>query len=168
MGAARVDFLGHVISHDGVGPNKDKVAALTRMPMPTDIKQFRSSLGGLSYYRKFLHNLAKRVRPISAFFKTGVTLSCTPSIEEAVCTCLSSLGRCYRQSRPFPLHCDASTDGLGATLEQNSLTALPARSSTLVKQHSLMSETGPPWSSKPDASCGVSGAFATIYSVCSS
>ena len=35
--AARVDFLGHVISADGVRPNDDRVAALTRMPMPTDI-----------------------------------------------------------------------------------------------------------------------------------
>ena len=48
IGAARVDFLGHVISADGVRPNDDRVAALTRMPMPTDIKQLRSLLGGLS------------------------------------------------------------------------------------------------------------------------
>ena len=38
IGAARVDFLGHIISADGVRPNDDRVAALTRMPMPTDIK----------------------------------------------------------------------------------------------------------------------------------
>ena len=38
IGAARVDFLGHIISKDGVRPNDDRVAALTRMPMPTDIK----------------------------------------------------------------------------------------------------------------------------------
>ena len=38
IGAARVDFLRHVISHDGVGPNKDKIVALTRIPMPMDIK----------------------------------------------------------------------------------------------------------------------------------
>ena len=79
-----MDFLGHVTSHDGVRPNKDKIAALTRMPMPTDIKQFRSSLGGLSYYREFLPNLAKRVRPITALLKNGVTFSFTPSMEETV------------------------------------------------------------------------------------
>ena len=36
IGAARVDFLGHIISADGVRPNDDRVVALTRMPMPTD------------------------------------------------------------------------------------------------------------------------------------
>ena len=66
IGAARVDFLGHVISADGVRPNDDRVAALTRMPMPTDIKQLRSLPGGLSYYRKFLPNMACRIRPITA------------------------------------------------------------------------------------------------------
>ena len=49
IGAARVEFLGHIISQDGVRPNDDKIAALTCMPMPRDIKQLRSLLGGLSY-----------------------------------------------------------------------------------------------------------------------
>ena len=62
IGAARVDVLGHVISADDVRPNDDRVAALTRMPMPTDITQLRSLLGGLSYYRKFLPNMARRIR----------------------------------------------------------------------------------------------------------
>ena len=49
IGAARVDFLDHLISEDGLRPNDDRVAALSRMPMPSDIKQLRSLLGGLSY-----------------------------------------------------------------------------------------------------------------------
>ena len=36
-----------VISQHGVRPNEDIVAALSRMPMPADIKQLRSLLGGL-------------------------------------------------------------------------------------------------------------------------
>ena len=38
IGAARGEFLGHVIFQDGVRPNDDKIAALARMPMPRDIK----------------------------------------------------------------------------------------------------------------------------------
>ena len=59
IGTARVDSLGHVISVDDVRPNDDRVAALTRMPMPTDIKHLHSLLGGLSYYRKLLPNMAR-------------------------------------------------------------------------------------------------------------
>ena len=84
IGAARVEFLGHIISQDGVRSNDDKIAALTRMPMPRDIKQPRSLLGGLSYYRKFLPNMAKHVRPIMALLKKGVTFGFTLSMEETV------------------------------------------------------------------------------------
>ena len=78
IGAARVDFWGHVISLDGVRPNDDRVAALTRMPMPTDIKQLRSLLG----VRFHLRNGGHRSRPSRG------TRS-TPN------TCLPVLGRSY-------------------------------------------------------------------------
>ena len=58
IGAADVDFLGHTISPAGIRPNARKVAALTRMPMPSDLKQLRSLLGGLSYDRKSLADMA--------------------------------------------------------------------------------------------------------------
>ena len=129
IGAARVEFLGHIISQDGVRPKDDKIAALTCMPMPRDIEQLRSLLGGLSYYRKFLPNMAKRVRPITALLKKGATFGFTPPMEKRVRALLAELAAppilvfpdwdaVIDKSRPFRLHCDASTDGLGATLEQ--------------------------------------------------
>ena len=69
ISATRVDFLGHVILADGVRPNDARVAALARMPMPTGIKQLRSLLGGLSYYRKFLPNMAYHIRPVAALLE---------------------------------------------------------------------------------------------------
>jgi len=53
IGAARVDFLSHLILKDGAHPNDDQVAALSGMYMLTNTKQLRSPLGGLSYYRRF-------------------------------------------------------------------------------------------------------------------
>ena len=106
ISAARVDLLGHVISTDGVRPNDDRVAALTRMPMPTDIKQLHSLLGGLSYYRKFLPNMAHYIRPIKAFLKKGAAFDfhlrnggyrSRPSRETRSTpnTCLPGLGRSH-------------------------------------------------------------------------
>ena len=129
IGAARVDFLGHVISADGVRPNDDQVAALTRMPMPTDIKQLRNLLGGLSYYRKFLPNRACRIRPITALLKKGAAFNFTSTMEDTVRALFAELttppilvfpdwDAIIDTSRPFRLHRDASTSGLGATLEQ--------------------------------------------------
>ena len=132
IGAARVDFLGHVISADGVRPNDDRVAALTRMSMPTDIKQLRSLLGGLSFYRKFLPNMAHHIRPGTALLKKGAAFEFTSAMEDTVRTLLAELAAppilvfpdwdaVIDTSRPFRLHCDASTAGLGASLEQEQI-----------------------------------------------
>ena len=128
-GAVRVAFLGHIISQDGVRPNDNKIAALTRMLMPRDIKQLRRLLGGFSYYRKFLHNMTKRVRPTTALLKKVATFGFSPSMEEAVRALLAELAAppilvfpgwdaVINKSRPFRLHFDANTDGLGAKLTQ--------------------------------------------------
>ena len=129
IGVARVDFLGHIISADGIHPNDDRAAALTRMPMPADIKQLRSLLGGISYYRKFLPNMARHIRPITALLKKGAAFDFTSAMEDTVRALLAELAAppilvfpdwdaVIDTSRPFRLHCDASTAGLGATLEQ--------------------------------------------------
>ena len=62
IGSARVDFLGHIISADGVRLSDDRVAALTRMPMPADTKQLRSLLGGLTTTSSCPTWLAKSAR----------------------------------------------------------------------------------------------------------
>ncbi|CAB1103815.1 unnamed protein product [Ectocarpus sp. CCAP 1310/34] len=129
IGATEADFLGHTISPDGVRPNGAKVSALTKMPMPQDVKQLRSLLGGLSYYRKFLPNMAKCLRPLTTLLKKQENLFFTPSMEQTVRVLLAELANppvlVYPDwdavsdgSRPFHLYCDASRDGFGGTLEQ--------------------------------------------------
>ena len=81
LGATDADFLSHSISPAGVRPNAEKLSALTLMPMPRDLKQLRSLLGGLSYYRKFLPDMSKWIRPVTALLEKGVTFSFTPSME---------------------------------------------------------------------------------------
>ncbi|CAB1117165.1 unnamed protein product [Ectocarpus sp. CCAP 1310/34] len=129
IGATQADFLGHTISPDGVRPNGAKVSALTKMPMPRDVKQLRSLLGGLSYYRKFLPNMAKRIRPLTTLLKKQEKFIFTPSMEQAVRVLLAELANppvlVYPDwdavsdgSRPSHLYCNASRDGFGGTLEQ--------------------------------------------------
>ena len=91
ISAARVDFLGNVILADGGRPNDARVAALARMPMPTDIKQFRSLLGGLIYYRKFLPNMAYHIRPVTALLKKGAAFEFASAMEDTVRTLLAEL-----------------------------------------------------------------------------
>ena len=129
IGATVADFSSHTISPAGIRPNASKVAALTKMPMPSDLKQLRSLLGGLSYYRNFLADMAKRTRPITSLRKQGVKFVFTPSMETIVRTPLDELSAAQvfvypdwdavaDYSRPFLFYCDASVDGFGTILEQ--------------------------------------------------
>ena len=159
-------FLGHVISADGVCPNDDRVAALTRMPMPTDIKQLRSLLGGLSHYRKFLPNMARLIRPITALLKKGVAFVSPPqwripflpfsrnsqrhrySSSRTGARSSTRLGPSASIATPAPLVSEPPSN-------KNSRMAQYAPSSISAEPPSTMSRTEPPWSTKPDASCGV-------------
>lgn len=62
------------------------------MPRPRDLKRPRSLLGGLSYYRKFLPNMANRVRPIPLLLKQGDKKNVfTPAMEAIVRDLLTEL-----------------------------------------------------------------------------
>ena len=175
IGAARVDVLGHIISADGVRPNDDRVAALTRMPMPSDIKQLRSLLGGLSYYRKFPHNMARLIRPITALLKKGAAFNLIsaipflPSSQNAPHPQYLSSRTGTRSSTRLGSSASIATLALLASEQpsnKNNRMAPYALSSTSAEPPSTMRRTGPLWNSKPDASCGVSDASDAIYSVC--
>ena len=73
--------------------------------------------------------MAKRVTSITSLLKKGAVFDFTPTMETAVRALLAELAASpilvfpdwdavIDKSRPFRLHCDVSTDGLGATLEQ--------------------------------------------------
>ena len=129
IGATDANFLGHTISPAGIMPNAQKVEALMKMLMPEYLKELRSLLGSLSYYRKLLRDMAKRVRPITSLLKQGVKFVFTPAMEAIVLERLAELSTplvlvypnrdgVTDNSHPFLIYCDASVDGFGATLEQ--------------------------------------------------
>ena len=73
--------------------------------------------------------MARHIRPITALLKKGVAFDFTSAMEDTVRALLAELAAppilvfpdldaVIDTSRPFLLHCDASTAGLGATIEQ--------------------------------------------------
>ena len=179
IGAARVVYLGHVILADGVRPNDARVAALARMPMPTDIKQLRSLLGGLSHYRKFLPNMAYHIRPVTALLKRALRSNSPPQWRIPFAH--------FSRNSPHPLYLSFRTGTRSSTRlgpcasiatpaplvsappsNKNSQMAKYAPSSTSAEPPSTMSRIGLLSNSKPDASCGVSDPTDATYSVCTS
>ena len=136
-----VSYLGHVVSHEGVRTDPEKIEALASWPEPHNIKTLRSFLGFTGYYRRFIKDYAKIVKPLndllvghSTYYeessdgkkrkkrKVAPWVWAEPQ-QVAFQTLKEKLSSppvlAYADfSKPFILHTDASLEGLGAVLYQ--------------------------------------------------
>ena len=59
-----VEYLGHVISAEGLRTSDSKVKAILKAPAPQNVADLRSFLGLVNYYAKFLPDLATVLAPL--------------------------------------------------------------------------------------------------------
>ena len=59
-----MDYLGIRIDSEGLHPLPDKVKAVKEAPAPQNVGKLKSYLGLLTYYGKFLPNLATHLAPL--------------------------------------------------------------------------------------------------------
>ena len=53
------NYLGFVISEDGIRPDQKKVEAIRSLPTPTCVRKVRSFIGMCSYYNRFIPNFSQ-------------------------------------------------------------------------------------------------------------
>ena len=53
------EYLGHLMTADGIKPNPHKLRAITSFPTSRNPTQIKSFLGLTGYYRKFIRNFSK-------------------------------------------------------------------------------------------------------------
>jgi hypothetical protein len=60
-----LNYLGHVISGEGISVDRSKIEAVKDWATPKDLKKLRSFLGLCNYYRRFLRNHSTIASPLS-------------------------------------------------------------------------------------------------------
>ena len=78
--------LGHKVSAAGIEVDPAKIEVKTGLPAPTDVKDVRSFLGHVGFYRRFIHDFGKIARPPTSLLckevKFDFTPECLKSFEE--------------------------------------------------------------------------------------
>ena len=67
-----IQYLGHLVSGEGIEPLPEKLESLKDMPPPTNPKEVRQFLGLAGYYRKFVPKYADIARPLTNLTKQDV------------------------------------------------------------------------------------------------
>ncbi len=67
----KVEFLGHVVSQDGIATDPKKIEVVRDWPKPENIHALRSFLGFCSYYRRFIPNFSEMAKPLHCLSEKG-------------------------------------------------------------------------------------------------
>lgn len=65
FGQLEIDYLGHIISQQGVSADGNKVHAMLDWPTLTMLKELRGFLGLIGYYWRFVKDYGRLARPIT-------------------------------------------------------------------------------------------------------
>ena len=116
----QVQYLGYVLSHNGVSASADKMKAIVNYPTAKNARDVRTFLGLASVYRKLVPNFAETAKPLTALTRKNQEfvwgLSQQKELEYKLCTTpvLSYPDFCLL----FILTADASKTTVAAILSQ--------------------------------------------------
>ena len=116
-------YLGHVVSDQGIHTDPEKVAAISNIEPPKNLKELRRFFGVASWYRRFVPNFPELTSHLSPLLKKNTKWKWTEdqqedfeNLKDALTKAPVLTGPDYQEK--FVLQTDASGVGLGAVLTQ--------------------------------------------------
>jgi len=123
FGVQEVEYLGHIISHEGVKVDPSKIKAIKEWKIPTSIEKLRGFLRLTGYYRKLVKNYGKIAAPLTtllkkdAFLWTPKATKAFEHLKEAMCQALVLATLDF--TKTFIVECDALGNGISVVLMQD-------------------------------------------------
>ena len=69
--AEKIDYLGHVVSKEGISPSLEKTKAMENYPVPTTVKKIRQFTGLANYFRDYIPNFSILAGHLTALTRKG-------------------------------------------------------------------------------------------------
>ena len=79
----RIQYLGHIISNEGIFVDPKKIEAIMNWPTPRNVIDVRSFMGLAGYYKRFIEGFSKVSHPVTSLQKKGIKFEWTPRCEES-------------------------------------------------------------------------------------
>ena len=116
-----MDFLGHVVSKEGIHVDPSKIKAIKNWAAPTTPTEIRKFLGLAGYYHRFIRNFSSLAKPLTSLTQKGVAYKWGEKQDLAFQTMKQALCSVPILSLPegtedFVVYYDASNQGLGYVL----------------------------------------------------
>ena len=124
----KVDFLGYVVSDQGISMAQDKVETILKWASPRNVKDVQTFIGFANFYRRFIDGFSKICKPITDTTKesNGKNFVWSAACEEAFSKLRqrfteAPILRHFDPSLETQLETDASDFAIGAILSQQFL-----------------------------------------------
>ena len=126
----QLEFLGYIVSGEGVRLSTDKIKAMRDMVRPDSVHGIQSFLGLVNAYKRFIPNLSRLAKPLIDLLKKDAKFvwsdKCEKSFEELKENFISAPIMAHPDfTRPFVIRSDACNHGLGACLLQYDADNIP-------------------------------------------
>ena len=120
---SEVEYLGYIISADGVKMNPKKLDTITNWPAPTNVKELQSFLGFTNFYRRFIDSYSGITLPLTALTHKGTNFDFSVEARQAFESLkqhflTAPILRHFDSTLPCTLCTDASDFALSAVLQQ--------------------------------------------------
>uniref|UniRef100_A0A914VNX9 RNA-directed DNA polymerase n=1 Tax=Plectus sambesii TaxID=2011161 RepID=A0A914VNX9_9BILA len=118
---SEIVYLGFIINKDGIRANPKKIAAITDMPPPWDVKALKAFLGMVNHYHRFIPNLADLEQPLTHLSSSKTPWKWSTECDKAFCDVKKILlgpmvvGH-YNPDEEIIVAADASAYGIGARI----------------------------------------------------
>ena len=100
-----IQYLGDLISDEGIQPLPEKLESIAKMPVPQNAKQVKQFLGLVGYYRKFVPHFSDIERPLTQLTRKNEGFSWSTECDK----CFHML-KDYLQEAPILRYPDPAAD----------------------------------------------------------
>ena len=126
-----ITFLGHEMLANGMKPGMANLKAIAEMALPKTYTEIRQFTGMTGFFRRFIKGYAKIAKPLNDLLEgeasklkseeLELTLEALQAFEDLKKKCMTAPVLVFADfQKPFRLETDASREGLGAVLLQES------------------------------------------------